>query len=179
MHLLIFLYTSLNCKWQLHNVLRLSYLHNGWFPRFESNKYFAIKVNQSFLIQPLKHAQGCQNIHKNILQMNLMSYDLKIKPKVKELQKNLKNVQKKTVFLVVWLRQNHSLILISLMLSVTSVVEFCRRETWDFSKKITKRKIFFDLTFTDVHRGRQKVPQSDFQSQFSMWKIIRIFLIFF
>ena len=48
-----------------------------------------------------------------------------------------------------------------------------------FSKKISKRKIFFDLTFTDVHMGRQKVPKSDFQSQFSMSKIIQIFLIFF
>ena len=35
------------------------------------------------------------------------------------------------------------------------------------------------LTFTDVHMGRQKVPKSDFQSQFSVSKIIRIFLIFF
>ena len=35
------------------------------------------------------------------------------------------------------------------------------------------------LTFTDVHMSRQKVPKSDFQSQFSMSKIIRIFLIFF
>ena len=26
----------------------------------------------------------------------------------------------------------------------------------DFSKKISKRKIFFDLTFTDVHSNRQK-----------------------
>ena len=49
----------------------------------------------------------------------------------------------------------------------------------DFSKKISKRKIFFDLTLTDVHIGRQKVPKSDFQSQFSMSKFIQIFLIFF
>ena len=49
----------------------------------------------------------------------------------------------------------------------------------NFSKKISKRKIIFDLTFTDVHMGRQKVPKSDFQSQFSMSKIIRIFLNFF
>ena len=48
-----------------------------------------------------------------------------------------------------------------------------------FSKKISKIEIFFDLTFTDVHMGRQKVPESDFQSQFSMSKIIWIFLIFF
>ena len=34
------------------------------------------------------------------------------------------------------------------------------------------------MTSTDVHMGRQKVPKSDFQSQFSMSKIIRIFLIF-
>ena len=39
--------------------------------------------------------------------------------------------------------------------------------------------MFFDLTFTDVHMGRQKVPKSDFQSQFSMSKIIRISMIFF
>ena len=35
------------------------------------------------------------------------------------------------------------------------------------------------MTYTDVQMGRQKVPKSDFQSQFSMSKIIRIFLIFF
>ena len=35
------------------------------------------------------------------------------------------------------------------------------------------------MTFTDVHMGRQKVSKSDFQSQFSMSKIIEIFLIFF
>ena len=48
----------------------------------------------------------------------------------------------------------------------------------DFSKE-NNLKQFFDLTFADVHMGRQKVPKSDFQSQFSMSKIIRIFLIFF
>ena len=49
----------------------------------------------------------------------------------------------------------------------------------DFRKKKSiKEKYFFDLTFTDVHMGRQKVPKSDFQSQFSMSKIIPIFLIF-
>ena len=46
----------------------------------------------------------------------------------------------------------------------------------DFSKKISKMKIFFDFTFTDVHTGRQKVPKSDFQSHFSMSKNVRIFL---
>ena len=35
------------------------------------------------------------------------------------------------------------------------------------------------MTFTDVHLGRQKVPKSDFQSHFSMSKIIQIFLNFF
>ena len=44
------------------------------------------------------------------------------------------------------------------------------------SKKISKRKYFFDLTFTDVHMDRQKVPKSDFQSQFSMSKNVQIFL---
>ena len=47
------------------------------------------------------------------------------------------------------------------------------------TKKSVKEKYFFDLTFTDVQMGRQKVPKSDFQSHFSMSKIIRIFLIFF
>ena len=32
------------------------------------------------------------------------------------------------------------------------------------------------MTYTDVQMGRQKVPKSDFQSQFSMSKIIWIFL---
>ena len=49
----------------------------------------------------------------------------------------------------------------------------------DFSKNISKKKYFFDLTYTDVHMGRQKVPTSDFQSQFSMSKIIGIFRNFF
>ena len=35
------------------------------------------------------------------------------------------------------------------------------------------------LTFTDVHMSRQKVPKSDFQSQFSMSKICQISLNFF
>ena len=35
------------------------------------------------------------------------------------------------------------------------------------------------MTFTEVHMGHQKVPKSDFQSHFSMSKIIWIFLIFF
>ena len=37
----------------------------------------------------------------------------------------------------------------------------------NFSKKSVKEKKI-DLTFTDVHLGIQKVPKSDFQSQFSM-----------
>jgi hypothetical protein len=49
----------------------------------------------------------------------------------------------------------------------------------DFGKKAVKKKEFFNLTFTDVHMGRQKVPKSNFQSQFSTSKIIWIFLIFF
>jgi hypothetical protein len=49
-----------------------------------------------------------------------------------------------------------------------------------FSKKISKIRIFFDLTLTDVHMGRQKVLKSDSQSHISISKIIRIFLnIFF
>ena len=39
--------------------------------------------------------------------------------------------------------------------------------------------IIFDLTITEVHMGRRKVPKSDFQSQFSMSKIIRVVLTFF
>ena len=35
-----------------------------------------------------------------------------------------------------------------------------------------KEKYFLDLTFTDVHMGRQKVPKSEFQSHFSMSKVI-------
>ena len=38
------------------------------------------------------------------------------------------------------------------------------------AKKSVKEKQFIDLTFTDVHMGCQKVPKSDFQSQFSMSK---------
>ena len=39
-----------------------------------------------------------------------------------------------------------------------------------------KEEYFFVFTFTDVHMGRQKVPQSDFQSHFSTSKIIQIFI---
>ena len=35
------------------------------------------------------------------------------------------------------------------------------------------------MTFTDVLRGRQKVPKSDFRSHFSMSKSVRIFPNFF
>ena len=45
----------------------------------------------------------------------------------------------------------------------------------DFSKKKEKKN---DLTFTDVHMGCQKGHKLDFQSQFSMSKIILIFLLF-
>ena len=61
------------------------------------------KYTRHFLIRPFIHTQGpkgCSNIYKNILQMNLMSYYLKIKSKVTIFQKNLKNVQKLAVFLV-------------------------------------------------------------------------------
>ena len=45
----------------------------------------------------------------------------------------------------------------------------------DLIKKISKRKIvFFNLTFTDFHMGRHG-PKSDFQGQFAMSKIVRIF----
>ena len=65
--------------------------------------------------------------------------------------------------------------------SVTSVVKFCGRESTGaiLAKKSVKEKEFFDLTFKDDHMGRQKVPKSDIQSQFSMSKIIQIFLTFF
>ena len=49
----------------------------------------------------------------------------------------------------------------------------------DFSKKSVKQKHFFDLTFTDVHMGRQKVPKADFQSQFKCQKSFESFLSFF
>ena len=47
------------------------------------------------------------------------------------------------------------------------------------AKQIKKEKYIFDLTFTAVHMGCQKGPKIDFQSQFSMSKIIRSFLNFF
>ena len=50
------------------------------------------------------------------------------------------------------------------------------QQGFDFSKTSVIEKYFFDLTFTDVHMGHQKVPKSDFQSQFSMSKNDRIFL---
>ena len=46
------------------------------------------------------------------------------------------------------------------------------------AKQIKKEKYIFDLTFTAVHMGCQKGPKIDFQSQFSMSKIIRILLYF-
>ena len=50
------------------------------------------------------------------------------------------------------------------------------QQSLHFSKKISKRNFFFDLTFTDAHMGHQKVPKSDFQSHFSISKKGRIFL---
>ena len=47
------------------------------------------------------------------------------------------------------------------------------------AKKSVKEKHFFDMTFTDVHMGRQKVPKFDFQSQFSKSKISQTFIFFF
>jgi len=49
----------------------------------------------------------------------------------------------------------------------------------DFSKKISKRKIIFWFDFHRCSHGSSKVPKSDFQSQFSKSKIIRIVQIFF
>ena len=45
-------------------------LHNGWFPRFESNKYLN---SHTSLIRHPQGPQGCQKIHKMILQINLIS----------------------------------------------------------------------------------------------------------
>ena len=45
-------------------------IHNVWFPWFESNKYsWNGNFNSTISTPP-----GCQKIHKNILQINLMSY---------------------------------------------------------------------------------------------------------
>ena len=44
--------------------------NNGWFPGFESKNYFAINLILPF--SQTQVPQGCQNIHKYILQMNLM-----------------------------------------------------------------------------------------------------------
>ena len=49
----------------------------------------------------------------------------------------------------------------------------------DFSKKISKRKVIFWFDYHYVHMGRQKLLKSNFLSQFSMSRIIPIFLIFF
>ena len=43
------------------------------------------------------------------------------------------------------------------------------------AKKSVKEKYIFDLTFTDVHMGLQKVPKSDFKSHFSMSKIVNLY----
>ena len=45
----------------------------------------------------------------------------------------------------------------------------------DFCSKISSRIMVFDLTFADFQTGCQKLPKSDFQSQFSMSKIIHFF----
>ena len=44
----------------------------------------------------------------------------------------------------------------------------------DFNKK-SQKYFFFDWTFTDVHMGRQKVPKSDFPSQFLCQKSFESF----
>ena len=43
---------------------------------------------------------------------------------------------------------------------------------------ITPAKYFFDICPTELSQSGQKVQKLDFQSQFSMSKIIRIFLFF-
>ena len=75
----------------------------SWFPRFESNKYLAIKVKQIFstpLLRRPQEPQGCQKIHKNISKIDLMSYWAKLQPKLEIMSKNLKNNQKLMFFLV-------------------------------------------------------------------------------
>ena len=63
------------------------------------------------------------------------------------------------------------LFLFTLFSSVTSMVEFCRRELtkgFSLAKKSAKEKYFFNLTFTYIHMGYQKVPKAVFQSHFPM-----------
>ena len=61
--------------------------------------------------------------------------------------------------------------------TVTSVVEFWgERSTGSrFLLKISSRKMFFDLTFTDFQTGREKVPESEVHSKLSISKIIHFF----
>jgi hypothetical protein len=50
---------------------------------------------------------------------------------------------------------------------MTSVVDMSQQgRGLIVAKKSVKEKLFFDLSFTDVHMGRQKVPKSDFQKSF-------------
>ena len=64
-----------------------------------------------------------------------------------------------------------------LLISVTSVVEFSGRTNANRELIfLLKKQDFFYLTSTDFQLGRQKVPKSDFQSHFSMSKIISISL---
>ena len=54
----------------------------------------------------------------------------------------------------------------------------CCKPLLGSTKKLVLENYLFYLTFTDFQTNRQKVPKSDFQSQFSMSTIIWIFLIF-
>ena len=69
-----------------------------------SPKSIWIHILWTFFVTPLirrpQGPQGCQKMHKNILQMNMLSYGFTIQPKVTKNPKNLKDDQIMTVILV-------------------------------------------------------------------------------
>ena len=53
--------------------------------------------NHGLVVHP-QGCLGCQKIHKNILQMNLLTYCANIQPLLKKLQKTSKSHQKRVIF---------------------------------------------------------------------------------
>ena len=53
--------------------------------------------NHGLVVRP-QGSQGCQKIHKNILQINLLSYCANIQPILKKLQKTSRSHQKQLIF---------------------------------------------------------------------------------
>ena len=113
-----------------------------------------ISICELEILTPLfrvpQRPQGCQKIHKNILEINLMSFCPKPSAKVEIKLKNLKNCKKILFFLsTVWLGLNRASILIPLLL-ITYLVnkqlrnhpEIARFRIYDFFSNLSTTRVW-------------------------------------